>query len=482
MRLQRESNGQIITLDPSLVLGEGGEARVYALPQDRNLVAKIYHQPTDMHARKLATMLANPPIDPMIRQGHVPIVWPIDLLRTPDTKQRILGFLTHVIQGQIVGFLMPRVARMHPILNFYNPTTRRQQCPLFNYRYLHRTALNLATAVHILHTHGYVIGDMNESNILVTETALITLLDTDSFQVRDPKNGGVYRCSVGKPEFTPPELQGKSFARVNRKPVHDLFGLAVLIFLLLMEGTHPFAGVFAGRGEPPSYGERIAAGHFPYGRNRRVPYIRKPLAPPVEILDPTLHQLFIRCFEDGYKKPWARPDAQTWQNALKEAEKNLLTCSANSQHLYGNHLPACPWCERTALLGGRDPFPSLQAVQSGQHLRPPRPTQTAISIPIPVKPRKSWRENRTIRALGFVLLMLFRLLPFIYQKSGVVIRKVIHWRHRFTPTYLFRRFSILHMRGVIHWRRMRTWIRHNKWKIRITLALIVLTILLFLSN
>ena len=46
-------------------------------------------------------------------------------------------------------------------------------------------------------------------------------------------------------------------AILGRAPEHDLFGLGVLIFQLLMEGTHPFAGVFKGRGEPPVLEQRI---------------------------------------------------------------------------------------------------------------------------------------------------------------------------------------------------------------------------------
>ncbi len=366
MRLQRQSNGQLLTFGSQSALGVGGEARIYAVPQDAALVAKVYHQPTDARARKLAAMLANPPDDPMKAQGHTSIAWPSDLLLTTDGARRI------------AGFLMPRVSNMRPVIDFYHPKTRRQQCPLFNYLYLLRTARNLAAAVRALHARGYVIGDVNESNILVTDTALVTLVDTDSFQVRDPQNGVIYRCPVGKPEFTPPELQGKTFAYVDRAPEHDLFGLAVLIFQLLMEGTHPFAGVFTGRGEPPPYEARISSGHFPYGAGQRVPYHPMPIAPSFDVLHPTLRQLFVRCFEDGHHNPQARPDAQTWLNALNEAENALVTCAANSQHRYGNHLNACPWCERAARLGGRDPFPSRQAVERGTHLQPAAPAQTPL--------------------------------------------------------------------------------------------------------
>src|SRR5579871_1343081 len=342
MQFQRKSNGQGILLDSAPMLGRGGEAVVFAVPPAGRLVAKVYHEPTEEVARKLSTMLANPPEDPMAAQGQLSIAWPVDLLCPLGDMRRV------------VGYLMPRASGVRPIFSFYNPLSRRRECPLFSYLYLVRTARNLAAAVQALHSRGYVIGDVNESNILVSPTALVTLVDTDSFQVRD--NGRVYRCPVGEPEYTPPEMQGRSFSESDRQPEHDLFGLAVLIFQLLMEGTHPFAGLYQGAGDPPPYEERIVVGHFPYG-TRRSPYRPMPTAPPLDILHPTLRQLFLRCFEDGHLLPSARPDAQTWQTALKEAEEALIPCAANPQHRYGRHLVACPWCERRRRLGGRDPFP-----------------------------------------------------------------------------------------------------------------------------
>ncbi|MDB9357489.1 hypothetical protein PN486_14760, partial [Nodularia spumigena CS-587/03] len=248
---------EIINL--SVSLGRGGEACIYAIPSCGDLVAKVYHKPTVAHAQKLRAMLANPPENPTASLGHISIAWPQDLLQATD-------------QGNgIIGFLMPRIYGMRPIIDFYNPKTRREHCPLFNYQYLLRTARNLAAAFAALHNSGYCVGDVNESNILVSDTALVTLVDTDSFQVYDPDQNLVYRCSVGKPEFTPPELQNKTFAQHDRQIPHDLFGLAVLIFQLLMEGTHPFSGIFQGISEPPPYEARIAAGHFTYSQKRQVP-------------------------------------------------------------------------------------------------------------------------------------------------------------------------------------------------------------------
>ena len=439
MRLQRQSNGQIITLDRSLELGAGGEACIYTVPHDNTLVAKVYHHPTDDHANKLATMLANPPLDPMAGTGHVSIAWPVDLLYTVDKRRHI------------AGFLMPRVTGMHPIVDFYNPGTRRKLCPLFNSLYLYRTARNLAAAICSLHEHGYVIGDINESNILVSETALVTLVDTDSFQVPHPHNGDVYRCPVGKPEFTPPELQGVKFSDIDRTPEHDRFGLAAIIFQLLMEGIHPFTGKFTSEGDPPPLAERILSGHFPYRRRWRSPYYPMPTAPPFEILPTKLRKLFVRCFKNGHKRPKARPDAETWGEALTKAENSLTSCSVNDQHRYGKHLRTCPWCERTVKLVGRDPFPSSETVKHNRHLQPIPPTQSplppagntatapskssttqassGVTSTSLIQPARSTPRNRWAQvAIVFALLSFFPKVHFWAGLTSLILGK-LGWRH-----------------------------------------------------
>jgi DNA-binding helix-hairpin-helix protein with protein kinase domain len=382
-------------LDLTVSLGRGGEACIYAVPSDESLVAKIYHKPVLTHADKLQAMIANPPENPTANLGHISIAWPQELLRAADGSD------------SIIGFLMPRIPQMRPIMEFYNPGIRRQNSPLFNYQYLLRTARNLAASFAALHTSQYCIGDVNESNILVSNTALVTLVDTDSFQVSDPVQNIIYRCAVGKPEYTPPELQNKTFAEHDRDSSHDVFGLAVLIFQLLMEGTHPFSGIFQGLLDPPTYEARIVAGHFTYSQKQKVPYLPTPIAPAWEILHPGLQELFIRCFEDGHNDPQLRPTAQTWLSALATAEESLITCAVNPQHLYHHHLQKCPWCERTSQLGGRDPFPSLEAIASKEHLKPLR------------KSRKRHTHHPRIRKPGILQSPLHHWQPVFIQNSGI---------------------------------------------------------------
>jgi serine/threonine protein kinase len=335
-------------------IGSGGEANIYTVRIRPELVAKVYKKPHGDYARKLAFMIANPPVDPLASSGRVSIAWATELVTD---------------LGLVVGFLMPKLdtSKAKPIFQYYNPSERRKESPKFSYVSLLRTARNLARAVRSVHSRGYVIGDVNESNVLVADDAIVTLVDTDSFQVNDGTT--VYRCTVGKPEYTPPELQGMSFRDVDRSVEHDLFGLGVLIYQLLMEGTHPFGGVFRGQGEAPELKDRIKAGHFPHGRGG-VPYKPMPLAPSFQMLPVALQELFLLCFEVGHGNPAARPTAEVWSKALGEAEDGLVTCGVNGQHHYSGHLGVCPWCERAVKLRGRDPFPALGVISSGQRLKP----------------------------------------------------------------------------------------------------------------
>ncbi|MHB9023207.1 MAG: protein kinase domain-containing protein [Armatimonadota bacterium] len=355
MQFQFEKAGRIIDLQPP-PLTSGGEADLFAVPGAEDVLAKIYYTPTAEHAEKLAIMIANPPDDPMAPRGHPSIAWPADRLFTVGSAPFC------------AGFVMPRVYHTRSVFEFYNPKTRRKHCPLFNYLYLVRTARNLAAAFRALHDRGYVVGDVNESNILVSETALVTMVDTDSFQVA--RDNRVYRCPVGKQEFTPPELQGLRYREIDRTPEHDVFGLAVLIFLLLMEGTHPFAGRSTEGDDSLSLADRIGAGFFPYGVGRRIPFEPMPYAPPIGLLHPEVRALMRRCFEAGHSKPNLRPTAAEWQRALDQAEHTMTHCRINPQHMYRVGIGSCPWCERAQRLGGHDPFPSKEVVVKGLHQQP----------------------------------------------------------------------------------------------------------------
>jgi len=324
----KSKSGEQFTL--TQVFSRGGEAEIWSVRQEPHLVAKLYHKPQPEHEAKVSAMLANPPLQP---GTHPAVAWPLQQLYE---KRRF------------VGYLMPRINDSRPIFHFYNPARRARMAESYPWRFfLHRAARNLAAAAEMVHKRGYVIGDLNESNVLVNQSALVTLVDADSFQVEN-RQGIRYRSPVGKAEFTPPELQGVDFKSVDRAVEHDNFGLAVLIFYLLMEGYHPFAGV---REDNLSVGRvdlhGIRHGLFPYTRNSTIQ--PPPGAPIFMWLDPPLQALFHRAFVEGHSAPERRPAADEWHGALSEAEEALVTCTATANHIYGAHLRRCPHCNRSAI-------------------------------------------------------------------------------------------------------------------------------------
>ena len=347
-----DAAGRSLNLGPELA--RGGEGVVYAVSGQPAMVAKVYvPRPRDGHEEKLRWMLAHPPQDPgrpapamreATRRPHAAIAWPHNLLF--DAQRRF------------IGYMMPYVQDATAILMVFNPRSRAQTMPGFDRRYLHRAARNMAAAMGALHEGNYIVGDLNESNVLVTPSALVTLIDADSFQAQEPRQGRiiVYPCPVGKAEYTAPELQRLALVETLRQPQHDDFALAVLVFQLLMEGSHPFRARWLGSGDPPPLEERIRRGYFPFDPKCAGIVAPAPGVPSLDTLHPALVDLACRCFVDGHEQPNRRPAAHEWERALAEAEQTLVQCSAG--HIYSGHLPACPTCgskqaSRTGIAGRR---------------------------------------------------------------------------------------------------------------------------------
>ncbi len=470
-QLQRESTGGRLVLDVENALGTGGEATVYSLTGDRSLAAKVYSKPSEDRARKLVVMAANPPAGVSADAANPDIAWPLDLLWTTGRKSRI------------AGFLMPRVEDMAPIIDIYSPHARLTSRPWFDYRLLLRTCIGLAGAVATAHRSGYVIGDLNHSNIFVAADARVTLIDADSFQVRDPDGGAAFLCPVYTPEFTAPELHHQGLIKTERSLEQDSFGLGVLVFLLLMGGVHPFTGIHLGQGEPPPLFSRIASGDFPYSRNKSAIIAPPPIAVPFETLTPELQELFRQCFEDGHKKPEQRPTATTWRDALVAAEQGLTVCETNSQHQYGHLQPACPWCIRKQQLGGRDPFPSTDAVASGQNRRPIPVRRTLASDRVPrwrlqeqQMRRSRVRSAPNLKTWHWVVLvsMLWAVLPAVWAISSFYVEPLL----RFTGLLAVLLYGMTAAMvpvavGIVGWRRAVSVSRGGGWLAASALGLLV---------
>ncbi|MFM6669825.1 MAG: eIF2A-related protein, partial [Dolichospermum sp.] len=186
--------------------------------------------------------------------------------------------------------------------------------------------------------------------------ALPSIIDTDSFQIKNPRNSKVYRCLVGSEGYTPPELMGRDFDIIEQTEVHDRFRLGVIIYQLLFGGNSPFQGKWTGAGETPEPNELIRRGLWVYGANTLITAAARTI--PLEIVYPDIQQCFLKCFNDGHNNPNSRPTAREWLEALKVGNDNLTICGRVDSHYYSRTFGNCYWCDRSTNLGV-DIFPGV---------------------------------------------------------------------------------------------------------------------------
>lgn len=328
--------GLRVNLDDHTFLTKGGEACLYRIPGS-DFVAKIYHDEAGRKEAKLRSMITQMPSSELKNV----IAWPKDLLHVPNRPDLVCGYLMQYL---------PNRQRISEVIN---PGARRVINPSFTYRYLITTARNLASIVQSIHDAGFVIGDINDMNFLVGSDASIACVDTDSFQVR--LGECYFPCLVGKPEYTPREMQGVDFGTHYRFPEQDRFGLGVLLFQLMMDGRHPFSGLVNVRNRDYTLQQRIEMGFFPYESlelhmtrsvNTKVPISPHPNWLSFDVLPPAIRKLFWNCFVVGHNRPGLRPTAGQWRQALDSYRTSLIHCSRSNQHEYSAHLQDCPWCTR----------------------------------------------------------------------------------------------------------------------------------------
>lgn len=308
-------------------IGSGGEGAVYNVIDNDEVVAKIYHPHRLNQAliNKVNAMVLNPPVDDTKTLNHISIAWP--------TSTIING------HHDTVGYLMPKLTASGSLYDLIQPQQRQKRHSKLNHRHLYRTARNIALAMKAIHDKNYVIGDINFNNILFSDVALVTMIDCDSMQVIE-HDGTVHYCVVGVPDYTPPELQGADFRSQIRTANHDAFGLAVLIFQLLMQGFHPYTG----RAKPGT--PDVEQSHIYCIKNQIFPYIDNQLyeppkvAPHFDALPASIRQLFIRAFTQIDN----RPTPKEWIKVIGSVEERLVKCTNDSHHYHPSD-GACVICE-----------------------------------------------------------------------------------------------------------------------------------------
>lgn len=320
-----ESDGRPIRLGGRI--GGGGEGDVYAIEGSNDRAVKYY---TDNKAHEREAKIRRMVGEQLAVRSRL-IAFPISLVFDRARK--------------FAGFVMARIQGHQPLFELYSPGARKAAFPQANYRFLVIAAGNIARAVGETHENGCVIGDLNESGILVSPSATVTLIDADSFQISEGTKH--YLCKVGKGEYTPPELQKQALGTIVRTQNHDAFGLAVLIFQLLFMGRHPFGGRYA-NGDMPLE-QAIGEFRFAYSRKRSVGMSAPPGVPTLDDFPSELATAFEIAFApEGVQK---RPSAKSWMKLIDDLKNSLKVCAKSPLHHYPSASRDCPWCRMESRYG-----------------------------------------------------------------------------------------------------------------------------------
>jgi DNA-binding helix-hairpin-helix protein with protein kinase domain len=341
--------GELLLDQDVLVVGSGSTSDVYAVYEHQisslylthasddadiatRYVAKLWRELPihEEQVRKLRYMVRNK-ITYKTQQG---IVWPeYLLLRNTDTTDEasVYDDIPYT-NDMVIGYIMPRILGAFPLYKLIDPT-ERGSLP-FEYkdmRFLYHISCNLARAFYALHQQHHVMGDANPTNMLVTPSGEINLIDCDSFQIQRNQS-----------EYYPANKQSSSNKfLIDISASNDLVNLAILIFQLLMQGAHPFVGY-------NSSSELIDSTSL---RSQRIFTFMHPaytplgVTPPIECLPDEIQQLCLTAFTNQPQMP---PSAVVWVKTLKLQATQLDACENNPLHYHIAGLPCaeCEWQKR----------------------------------------------------------------------------------------------------------------------------------------
>ena len=282
--------GKPLCLRKSDILAHGGEGFVYKLGINPHYLVKICKDETlnntckqSAFCDRLNAMLA---LEECRKADF--LAWP--QLPVFDANRKV------------IGFVMPR-ANGRTLRALYAPCQVRRFFPSWDRLQVTKVALNVVNAVQMLARHRVLVNDFNPDNFLVDKQGKVTLIDCDSFQIPGAgEEQNAFLTRTFTPEYTAPELLFKpELFNCERTPEQVRFSLAVVTFMILMSGLHPYAQ--CGGSDPV---ENLKSGKCPLDKTSGV---RLPVGwyKSLSWLPESLKEYFVKMFVDGYKEPMKRP-------------------------------------------------------------------------------------------------------------------------------------------------------------------------------
>lgn len=310
---------------------KGGEGELHCVKGNDDLIIKLYKKGVLSNKGEKINYMATLYSEDRLKQ----LAWPIDAVKDQS--------------GQTRGFVMKKFSTTEDMADLLDESSNKSMNLDWKKRII--VALNLSLLVNEIHSMGQIIGDMNPKNFGVDmNNGYVYAFDTDSFHLYDQNAQKWYPCTVLDSHYIAPELQER-FQKGERvdsfRPEDtfttetDRFALAILIFQLLFNGTHPFtAARVPSRGSSVIVHSRVMniyqrmSPYFNPAANVTLPVY----APPLSIVPDKMKDAFRQAFLED-----KRPQADEWVRMLTELLSQLTKCSKG--HYYGQYSGKCPWCK-----------------------------------------------------------------------------------------------------------------------------------------
>jgi len=200
-------NGKSLFLKDEDEIHRGGEGRIILLPTKTNQVAKIYLPRVKGIDEKRFKQLQSLDSEVFVR--------PIDLLYQ---------------NGKIVGYTMEYAGKeFFPLSAMFSQNFILRNGISDSFK--HNLAQKLINAVKTAHFAGFIIGDLNQFNILVNLNGEVKFIDVDSYETPGHKHTGVLLDDIR-------DYYYQGIVSMNS----DYFALSVLIFSMFTY-MHPFKGI-----------------------------------------------------------------------------------------------------------------------------------------------------------------------------------------------------------------------------------------------
>lgn len=327
-------------------VGKGGEGTVYQI--DKNLACKIYSlsKLTRAKIEKIKLMISKPIYDQ-------DICWPIDLVMNS--------------YNEVVGYTMP-IAKGHLLSKIQSRAFVQEYFPKWKKKDIVQLAYTIIQKFYYLHQRNIIVGDINTRNIMFTSPTQVYFVDTDSYQIEG------FPCPVGTNEFTCRELleKGSKFSEMLRQWGHENFSLAILIYVLFMNGKHPYA---IRGGSDPATNIKQDKFPFPYEANNSKGVIISdsryidliPVGPWKlywEMLPGYIRGAFYSTFNDkgNYHNPQQSISSESWLILIYEYLEDLKEEKKNS--LRNDIFPGLPEVEKSTIKKAKTPIIMHRNVES----------------------------------------------------------------------------------------------------------------------